>query len=179
MYCSPQSCTLPSQHTIVAAQAVRRLPAFCILHRVFLPQDCPVWPLHLWWCHLASRISWQVLSGLQGVKTPQSHHPLPLLLVSCLMVCALCLCHREEIVTTWTVTLPCCSPYIPCHVGVHKYCFVHAGKTTVVYCSRCVVHVLLKCVLSVWLSFNHLYLQMCQCLKFWMCGQNCHQCLFV
>lgn len=123
MYCSPQSCTLPSQHTIVEAPAVQRLPASCILRRLFLPQDCPVWSLHLWWCHLASRIWWQVLSGLQGVKTPQSHHPLPLLPVSCLIVCALFVCHREEIVTTWTVTLPCSSPYIPCHVGVHENCF--------------------------------------------------------
>jgi len=37
--------------------------------------------------------------------------------------CTLCVCHREETVTTWTVTLPCSSPYIPCHVGVHENCF--------------------------------------------------------
>jgi hypothetical protein len=96
MCCSPQSCTPPSQHTIVEAQAVRRLPAFCILLQVFLPQDCPVWPLHLLQCHLASRIWWQVLLGLQGVKTPQSHHPLPLLLVSCLIVRALCVCVSQR-----------------------------------------------------------------------------------
>lgn len=147
MYCSPPSCTLPSQHTIVEAQAVRRLPAFCILLQVFLPQDCPVWPLHLWWYHLASRIWWQVLLGLQAVKTPQNHHPLPLLLVSCVIFCALSLHHREENVTKWTVTLPCSSPYIPCHVRVNKNCFgFMAGKTTVVSCSWYVVHVLLKCV---------------------------------
>lgn len=148
MCCSPQSCTPPSQHTIVEAQAVRQLPAFCILLQVFLPQDCPVWPLHLLQCHLASRIWWQVLLGLQGVKTPQSHHPLPLLLVSCLIVRALCVCVSQR----GDCDHMDCDPtlFFPIHTlscqSAWELLWVYAGKSTVVSCCWCVVHVLLKCV---------------------------------
>lgn len=89
MFYSPQSCTLPSQHTIVQVQAVQQSPVFCTLHRVFLPQDSQVWCLHLLQCHLASRIWCQVLLVRQGVKTPQSHLPHPRLLVSHLTCCVL------------------------------------------------------------------------------------------
>jgi hypothetical protein len=180
MYCSPQSCTLPSRHTIVEAQAVRRLPAFCILRQVFLPQDCPVWPLHLWQCHLASRIWWQVLLGLQGVKTLQSHRPLPLLLVSCLVVCVLCVCHVAER-RLWPRGL---WPYL---VLPHTFLIMsECTRTALGSCwedySRVLLLVCCSCAAKVcafWRAvFQSLYLQMCQCLKFRMCEQNCHQCLF-
>jgi hypothetical protein len=88
MCCSRQSCILPSQPIIVQAQTTPQLPAFWIRHQVFPRRECWVWHLHLLQSHQASRIWWQVLLELQGVKTPPNHPLHLLLLVSHLILCA-------------------------------------------------------------------------------------------
>lgn len=85
IFCSHQFCILPSQHIIVESPATPLLPAFCIHHQVFLPQEYRAWRLHLLLSLQASRIWWLVLLELQVAKTCPSHPPHHLLLVSCLV----------------------------------------------------------------------------------------------